>query len=61
MWSLLFKIRDCQRPVFLEFIAGGQMKLCIGQAQPPDFCSSLTALGDPNIVFDIGTFPSGLF
>lgn len=29
---MLFKIHDCQRSIFLEFIAGGQMKLCTGQA-----------------------------
>lgn len=61
MWGLLLKIHDCQKSIFLEFVAGGQMKLCISQAQPPGFCSSLPALGDPNIVFNIGAFPSGLF
>lgn len=47
--------------IFLEFIAGGQMKLCTGQAQPSGFPSSLPALGDPNIDMNISAFPSRLF
>ena len=37
MCGLLFKIHDCQKSVFLEFIAGGADETVHRPAQPPTF------------------------